>query len=354
MLGQIDLAHAAGADSFLEVILSKLPGAKRLAAQRADGVNAEGGPDGADDEQQRGLWNVHRVGGHAMRTLVVGHPQRNHHRDGRRRHRAQHQAGAAPSIGDEQGISEHQEDPGAADVGQEALGRARLDMIGLQQQKKARRQAEDEQFAHAEHPQRALAAGAEHGADQTQHGGDDHLGAEQVGPTLIGRGGPLHEPQHKKGGEARKQQQRGRPQPATEQIARLAGQMRTAPFDQPHAGPLGLIRPLRCRGRRRRVERLGKRIGTFCVVVHAALKARAVEAVVSVVRTSIILGSPAQEQAAGREDRTAEDRAEPPQFRGLSIGQSELGTRNSGLGTGDRGPGIGDWGLGIGDWARNS
>ena len=53
MLGQVDLAHAAGADPPPEAILAELPGLGDLPAQPGDRVGPEGGADGQDEQDHR-------------------------------------------------------------------------------------------------------------------------------------------------------------------------------------------------------------------------------------------------------------------------------------------------------------
>jgi hypothetical protein len=128
VLGQEDLAHAAGPQPLLEAVLAQLLGLERLLLQGVDAVRAEDGHGDARQQQHRHVEQRRPQAGIEPAVQGGGH-RRQHQRRQRQRHNDQ--GAALPGVGDEDAVDDDQEEPAQDRAGgHQVLNRAQRQRVG--------------------------------------------------------------------------------------------------------------------------------------------------------------------------------------------------------------------------------
>ena len=148
VLGQVDLAHAAGAERLHEAVLAELLGFEDLAAQRVDQVRADHGRDGRDESTSTCCMTPTTVIPSATCGYATIMPATSSDRC--ERHGADHDRGAPPGVRDEHPVSEDEQQPKGQGRGHDTAASILHGHAVLQHQKKRGGQAEDDQLRRSE------------------------------------------------------------------------------------------------------------------------------------------------------------------------------------------------------------
>ncbi len=225
VLGEIDLAHAAGAEQFDEAVLADLPGFVDFAAQGIDQVGADDGRRRGDEQHQHVLRDAH--GGRHRGDLRIGERHAGEQEQRGERHGAGDAGRAAPGVGDEHAIGADQQDPERHGWRRDAAAGIVTSPAVLEHEEEHGRQAEDNQLGDAQLRDGHGALPAQGRGTEAQDQDDDHVRDQQHGRDRLARE-QAHDVADQENAEADQQDERGGAQAQAQQRLRFLCEVRPA------------------------------------------------------------------------------------------------------------------------------